>query len=127
MGLRPPRSGAGGTTWLSATRLVQLCAVAVRVVTQGPTLKRWRERERERGREGEREREREGGREGKREREGGGEGGKEAEKHSLFFPLKCGVTSNGYIYNIYIYINIFSYIQDCLRKLEYCDEVLYFL
>jgi len=50
------------------------------------------------------------------------------------------------IYNmciIYVYINIliyifkdiyikcvytiFIYIQDCLRKLEYCDEVLYFL
>jgi len=35
-----------------------------------------------------------------------------------------------YIYiDIYIdiYIYIYIYIQDCLRKLEYCDEVLYFL
>jgi len=31
-----------------------------------------------------------------------------------------------YIY-IYTYIYIYIYIQDCLRKLEYCDEVLYFL
>jgi len=28
---------------------------------------------------------------------------------------------------VYIYIYICVDIQDCLRKLEYCDEVLYFL
>jgi len=31
-----------------------------------------------------------------------------------------------YIY-IYLCVYIYVYIQDCLRKLEYCDEVLYFL
>jgi len=28
---------------------------------------------------------------------------------------------------LYIYIYLCIHIQDCLRKLEYCDEVLYFL
>jgi len=32
-----------------------------------------------------------------------------------------------YLYLYYVYIYIIMYIQDCLRKLEYCDKVLYFL
>jgi len=31
---------------------------------------------------------------------------------------------------IYLYVDIYKYlytVQDCLRKLEYCDKVLYFL